>query len=317
MKRALLVGIDHYEKVSPLAGCVNDVVALEPLISRHDDESPNFECMAAVSSQQRVDRGLLLENIDSLLAPGVDVALLYFAGHGMEERGDVVLVTQEAARANEGVAFSMLLGKIQSSPIREIIVILDCCFSGGAGGVPALGGNVAALREGLALFSASRADQVAAESENARGLFSTLFCGALEGGAADVLGNVSLAGTYAYLSESFGSWGQRPTFKANLERSSVLRTSRSAVARKELRQLAAIFRDPELELPLTPAYESSSPDHDPKLAPVMSILQRCRSARLIEAVRTEHLYYAAMESKACRLTPLGKHYWRMAKQNRL
>jgi hypothetical protein len=39
MKRALLVGIDHYQRVNPLAGCVNDVRALEPLISRHDDES--------------------------------------------------------------------------------------------------------------------------------------------------------------------------------------------------------------------------------------------------------------------------------------
>jgi hypothetical protein len=317
MKRALLVGIDHYQKVNPLAGCVNDVRALEPLISRHDDESLNFECVACVSSEQTVDRNLLLENIDNLLAPGADVALLYFAGHGMEQRGDVVLVSQEAANPNEGVAFSLILGKVQDSPVREIIIILDCCFSGGAGGVPALGADVATLREGLALFSASRADQTAAETANARGMFSSYFCGALEGGAADVLGNVSLAGTYAYLSESFGSWGQRPTFKANLERSSVLRESRPSVARKELRQLPVIFSDPNADLPLTPRHESASPDHDPKLAPVMSILQRCRSARLVEPVGTEHLFKAAMESKACRLTPLGKHYWRMAKQNRL
>jgi hypothetical protein len=317
MKRALLVGIDHYQKVNPLAGCVNDVRALEPLVTRHDDDSLNFECVTCVSSDQTVDRNLLLENIDALLAPGVDVALLYFAGHGMEERGDVVLVPQEAARANEGVAFSLILNKIQSSPIDEIIIILDCCFSGGAGGIPALGANVATLREGLALFSASRADQTAAETPYARGMFSTYFCGALEGGAADVLGNVSLAGTYAYLSESFGSWGQRPTFKANLERSSVLRQSRPSVTRKELRQLPAIFADPDAELPLTPRYETASPDHDPKLAPVMSILQHCRSARLVEAVGTEHLFHAAMQSKACRLTPLGKHYWRMSKQKRL
>jgi hypothetical protein len=317
MKRALLVGINHYQRVIPLAGCVNDVRALEPLIARHDDESPNFECVACVSGEQTVDRNLLLESIDNLLAPGVDVALLYFAGHGMEEGGDVVLVPQEAASPNEGVAFSIVLNKIQASKIREIVVILDCCFSGGAGNIPALGANVATLREGLALFSASRADQTAAETPYSRGMFSTLFCGALEGGAADVLGNVSLAGTYAYLSESFGSWAQRPTFKANLDRSSVLRQSRPAVTPKELRQLPVIFPDPDADLPLNPRYDQESPERDEKLAPVMNILQRCRSARLLEAVGTEHLYHAAMQSKACRLTPLGKHYWRMAKQNRL
>jgi hypothetical protein len=29
------------------------------------------------------------------------------------------------------------------------------------------------------------------------------------------------------------------------------------------------------------------------------------------------MYYAAMESKTCRLTPLGRHYWRMAANNRI
>src|SRR5947209_14326513 len=47
--------------------------------------------------------------------------------------------------------------------------------------------------------------------------YTTLFrsCGALDGGAADVLGKVTVASVYAYLSETFGPWDQRPTFKAD------------------------------------------------------------------------------------------------------
>jgi hypothetical protein len=317
MKRALLVGIDRYDTLRKLGGCVNDVRALEPLISRHDDDELNYECVMRVSDEERVDRKVLLDSVDALLSPGADAALLYFAGHGVGVDDDLVLATAETKDENDGVSFAQILGKIHKSKIREIIVVLDCCYSGAAGGMPGLGGDKAILREGLALFSASRPEQTAAESDSGRGVFSNLLCGALEGGAADVLGNVSLLATYAYLSESFGSWDQRPTFKVNVDRSSVLRRSRPAMARKDLRQLAVIFPEAHRELPLRPAYDENAPDHDPKLAPHMSVLRIARSARLVEPVGAEQLYYAVMYGKACRLTPLGKHYWRMVKEGRL
>nr|MBA3287889.1 caspase family protein [Acidimicrobiia bacterium] len=47
------------------------------------------------------------------------------------------------------------------------------------------------------------------------------------------------------------------------------------------------------------------------------LLQRCRGARLVEPVGVEHLYFAAMQSASCRLTPLGRHYWRMAREGRI
>ena len=39
MKRALLIGIDEYDRFGGLDGCVNDVNMLEPLLSRNDDDS--------------------------------------------------------------------------------------------------------------------------------------------------------------------------------------------------------------------------------------------------------------------------------------
>ena len=38
---------------------------------------------------------------------------------------------------------------------------------------------------------------------------------------------------------------------------------------------------------------------------------------LIVPVDEEHMYYAAMNSKSCRLTALGAQYWRLANENKL
>ncbi len=318
MKRALLVGIDDYDDMKRLDGCVNDVNALLPLLSRNEDNSPNFNCQARTSAADRVDRRNLLEAIDALLAPGADVALLYFAGHGAEVENDVVLVTQDGRDHDLGVSLSNVLAKVQASPVREVLIILDCCFSGGAGGVPQIGGNVAALRSGVSILSASRADQTAAETAEGRGVFSTYLCGALEGGAADVLGKVTMAGVYAYLSESFGPWaGQRPTFKANVDRLHELRLCSTAVPLADLRRLSQIFPKPDAELPLDSSYEPEAEPKHPEHQAIFLFLQQCRAAKLVEPVGAEHMYFAAMQNARCRLTPLGRLYWWMAHEERL
>src|SRR5687768_3566827 len=108
MKRALLIGIDSYDSAvyAPLSGCVNDVQALAPLLSRHDDGTPNFNCRVFRSDRDRIDRRACRQAMDELLAPGADIALLYFAGHGEAVNSDVVLVTQDGVTTDAGVALS-------------------------------------------------------------------------------------------------------------------------------------------------------------------------------------------------------------------
>jgi hypothetical protein len=317
MKRALLIGIDDYDDVSGLNGCVNDVNSLMPLLSRNENDSPNFDCQTRTSATDRVDRRGLLAAVDALLAPGADVALLYFAGHGAETENDVILVTQDSSNHDPGVSMSSILAKVQVSPVREVLIILDCCFSGGAGRVPQIGGDASLLRSGVSILSASRGDQTAAETPAGRGVFSTYLCGALEGGAADVLGKVTVAGVYAYLSESFGAWKQRPMFKANVDRLHELRTCSPAVPFPELRRLPEFFPQQDAESPLDPSYEPDADPKHPEHEAIFAILQKCRAAKLVEPVGEEHMYYAAMNSTACRLTPLGRLYWWMAQQGRL
>ena len=130
MKRALLVGIDKYDARGSLHGCVNDVRALYPLLARNEDDFPNFHCQVRDSERGRVDRHDLLAGLDELLAPGADVALFYFAGHGEEAPNDVVLGCQNGQKGDLGIPLSEVLAKVQRSKVSEILILLDCCFSG-------------------------------------------------------------------------------------------------------------------------------------------------------------------------------------------
>jgi len=319
VKRALLVGIDYYDNFAPLHGCANDAAALHPLLARNEDDSPNLECRIVVSRDagSRLTRDGLLGLVDELLASGPDFALLYFAGHGAPTNGGVALATSDGTQSTPGVMFSEIADRINISSVAEITVILDCCFSGGATTIEALNNGLANLRKGLAVLTASRDDQPSMETASGRGQFSSYLEGALDGGAADVLGHVNVSSLYAYLSESFGAWEQRPTFKANIDRLHDIRMCNPRVPLPVLRKLTEWFASPNADYALDPSYE---PTADPRGHPnetIFSGLQQYRACRLIEPINEEHLYYAAMNSTGCRLTALGKHYWQRVNAGRV
>ena len=289
----------------------------EPLLSRNEDDSPNFDCQKRTTATGGVTRDALLTDLDALFGGGADIAVLYFAGHGSGSEADVALVTEDGTHATRGIGFSEILTKVANSPVPEVIIVLDCCFAGAAGGLPQLGTAATILRNGVSVLAASRSDQTAAETHSGRGLFSTYLCGALEGGAADVLGKVTVAGLYSYLDESFGAWDQRPVFKANVDRLHEVRQCKPAVPLAELRQLSDLFPAVGHAFPLDPSYEPEAEPHDPEHEAVFGTLQKFRAAKLLEPVGAEHMYFAAMENRACQLTPLGKHYWQLAGEGRL
>lgn len=315
-RRALLVGIDKYANFADLAGCGNDVDALEPLLQKHGaaPQSVNFDCRP----MKRASRDQLLAAIKQLLEPGVDVALLFFAGHGTETDNDVVLTTEDGTAGTPGVGFSELLPMINKSEVDEVIIILDCCFSGGAGGVPQIGGDTALLREGVTILAASRGDQTAAElPATFRGLFTTYLESALDGGAADIQGRVTVAGLYSYVTDLFSSWEQRPTFKSNVDRLHVLRQCEPDVDMADLKRLPELFATADAIVDLNPSYEPQAEPHDAANEADFAAMQRMRAVKLVEPTDEEHLYYAAMNSSGVQLTPLGRHYWLLVHKGRL
>lgn len=315
MRRALLVGIDDY-KSAPLAGCVNDANAVSAVLARHHDGSVNFDVKLLTAPPARVTRPELRRNIEQLLEKPADVALFYFSGHGTENNLGGFLVTQDANRYDEGVALTDILSFANQSPVREVVILLDSCHSGALGTLPAIQNDKANIREGVSILTASRSSEVAIET-GGMGLFTSLVVAALDGGAADTVGSVTVASVYAYVDESLGPWEQRPLFKSHVSTLVPLRTANPAIAPSVLRLLPEWFPQPDAEFLLDPSYEPDAEPTDEEHEGIFRSLQKCRAAKLVEPVGEEHMYYAAMNSKPCRLTPLGRHYWRLANEGRI
>jgi len=78
-----------------------------------------------------------------------------------------------------------------------------------------------------------------------------------------------------------------------------------------------LFPLPAEDLPLDPSYEPTSPVADPANTVKFADLQALNRVYLVLPVDTQHMYDAAQQSKSCRLTPSGRYYWRLAKDNRI
>lgn len=316
MRRALIVGIDDYTG-GQLTGCVADATEMATLLRSHADGAPNFDCQLLVAPTASVTRTTLRSRLESLFAAPADTALFYFSGHGTENNLGGYLVTQDATRYDEGVSMSDVLTMAATSPVRERIIILDCCHSGHLGTVPALSDNAnALLREGTSVLTASRSSEAALEL-GGRGVFTGLLCDALAGGASDPVGNVTVASVYAYVDQSLGAWEQRPLFKSHVTSLNPIRRNAPAVPLDVLREIPSWFPDPHGVLPLDPSFEPTAEPRDPAHERLFTQLQKCRDAHLVEPVDSEQMYFAAMNSTGCRLTALGRHYWRLASAGRI
>ena len=302
VRKALIVGINDYP-TSPLNGCVNDAHAIEHLLERHADGSKNFNTVLLTCSLGQVPKAELRAAIEQLFHGDNEIALLYFSGHGSISSTGGYLVTTDAKRYDEGVSMDQILSLANNSKAKDKIIFLDCCHSGAFGTPNIGGGDVAQLAEGVSVLTASRDTESAVET-NGLGVFTALVAQALEGGAADLLGRVTPGSIYAYVDSALGPWGQRPVFKTNVTRFTSLWKTPPPVRLSVLHNLIEYFPNQQDEHKMDPAYEDSVPSHDPKKAAIMKELQKLVAVGLVKPVGEEHMYYAAMNSKSCRLTPL-------------
>jgi len=319
MRRALCVGIDFYT-FGALRGCVSDAERMATLLAKHENGSPNFECRTMVARndgpEDVITRSKLKQAIEQLFKDKAEVALLHFSGHGTENNLGGYLVTQDAKRYDEGVSMADLLKMAHDSKADEVLILLDCCNSGHLGSVPAMDNEKALLREGMSILTASRADQVSVEASGA-GVFSSLVADALEGGAANLLGDITAPAIYAFVEAALGAWDQRPLFKSHLSKVIALRKCKPAIETEILRDLPNLFPVPAEDLQLSPVFEPSCEIREAAKAEIFCKLQALNRVYLVVPVDASHMYDAAMQSKACRLTASGRYYWRLAKENRI
>lgn len=315
MKRALIVGIDNYPN-APLTGCVNDASAVAAVIESNGDGSPNFDVKLITSPSEQIDKSSLKGAIKTLFEGECDKAFFYFSGHGFVDSTGGCLVTPDYSENDEGIPMDYILNLANKSKAKDKIVILDCCNSGSFGSPELTGGKISQLAEGLSILTASRGTESALEI-NGRGVFTSLLVDALQGGAADLRGHVTPGSIYAYVDQALGAWDQRPIFKTNVSKFTSLRTINPPVPLEVLRKITEYFPSPESEHELNPSYEFTDNSADEENVKIFKNLQKFESVGLVVPVNEEHMYFAAMNSKSCRLTALGYQYWRLVTEKRL
>ncbi len=313
MRKALVVGIDNYPSV-PLHGCVNDASAFSTIMEKNGDGSPNFEVKLKTDVATKSELKTLI--ID-LFSGDNDIALLYFSGHGNLNEVGGYIVTPDYKPNDEGVSMDEILTIANKSKAKDKIIILDCCHSGAFGSPAVTGGATAQIIEGVVVLTASR-DSESAIEVNGHGIFTNLLLDALQGGAADLRGHVTPGSVYAYIDQALGPWDQRPVFKTNVTRFTSLRTINPPIPLNVLRKIIEYFPAPEQEYDLDPSYEftnkgGATPEH----VGIFKDLQKFEGVNLVVPVGEEHMYFAAMNSKSCKLTALGYHYWRLVKESRI
>jgi hypothetical protein len=320
MRKALIVGVDHYEHIGNLSGCVNDAYAVKAVLERNADGTINFptpQLMVGTGPGQVVSRRALKDAVRELFADDSDIALFYFAGHGYIEDTGGFLCASDCQSGDDGLALSEVMQFANTSNAKNKVIILDSCHSGVVGN-NALTTGLAEISDGVTILTASTQDQYAVETPGGgAGVFTSLLVDALNGAAANLVGAITPGSAYAHIDQSLGPWAQRPVFKTNVKTFISLRETEPPIELGDLQALTTHFPTPDHQLELDPSYEpernggegDAVPPPDPANTAVFKVLQNYVRVNLVRPVGAPHMWHAAMQSKACELTVLGQHYW--------
>lgn len=181
MIRAAFIGIDRYSdnQISDLSGAVRDASALWAVLT----DSINDLSGALITNENASLEAINTALDDTLGAAGPDdVVLISFAGHGTPDHRLVAADTRANDLVDTTLSMAELAERFRQTRARAVLLLLDCCFSGGAparvldlGLVPrGVGIPLADVAgQGRILFAASAPDQPALEDHRSRhGLFT-------------------------------------------------------------------------------------------------------------------------------------------------
>lgn len=332
-KAALVVGINYYEHQAGLSGCVKDAKSIKKLLSSHQNNEQNFEVKYLVSKDNKnpINSSDLLTEVESLFNnKHNNIALFYFSGHGgINSDNGGYLSASDTNISDNALYMKKLIKIINKSKVKNKIIILDTCHSGDMGNHPSYKKLGSCIGEGVSILTASSKEQKAHENDslfNRHGIFTELLIDALNGGSASIIGQVTLGSIYAHIDKALGNFGQRPIFKTNTNRFIVIRNIKPQIKIKDLRKLSKIFSKPTTKYSLDQTYELDKDVPDtysnkktciPQNNKIFRILQNLNRVNIVVPVGRKDMYYAAMDEKACKLTPLGQFYWELTKNKKL
>jgi len=122
---ALVIGNGAYKETTPLLNTINDATDISAALKRL-----GFEVLTGLDLDKRAMERLI-RDFDKKLS-GADVALFFYAGHGMQIGGQNYLVPTDARLAAEGdvdfesLPLSLILRRMEREA-RTALVLLDAC----------------------------------------------------------------------------------------------------------------------------------------------------------------------------------------------
>ncbi|MCJ9669475.1 caspase family protein [Neorhizobium sp. SHOUNA12B] len=167
-----------------MQGCVNDARSVAGVLGRHANNDINFQTPKLLLGEDQyasASRRELRSSIEALFDDDPDIALLYFAGHGLIDSAGGYLCSSDCQDGSDGVPLVDVVNFARKSKAKNKIIILDSCHGGILGNYQADTGT-AEIDEGMTLLTASSEKQYSYEGGNgAPGVFTNLLVDALEG----------------------------------------------------------------------------------------------------------------------------------------
>jgi TPR repeat protein len=169
---ALVIGNSAYQNVAPLENPVNDAALMADTL-----KGLGFS-LTGNGAQLNLDKRALDDAVQAFgrQVQGADVAMFYYAGHGVQVRGSNFLVpinanpTREADVDFQMVDLNLVLNQMQGSGTRLNMVILDACRNNpfGGRGLRSSEGGLAQLRapEGTLISYATQPGNVAQDGSD-------------------------------------------------------------------------------------------------------------------------------------------------------
>ena len=224
---ALLVGNQTFLKESglqPLRGPVNDVEAFASVLEK--PTLGNFEVRKCLGGLSHEVTRAIVETLQS--AARDDFVLIFYSGHGKTSVGGRLFLatadTTETALQATAVSTWSLHDAVTESLCKEVVLLLDCCYSGAVSqGLRAgVEGQLQAVQNaaGFFILTASTAIQTASETETEHdgkvmGRFTAAIVDGIQSSGADLgrTGEIRLSDLKAYVERTLR--GQTPQFFAH------------------------------------------------------------------------------------------------------
>jgi parallel beta-helix repeat protein len=243
---ALVVGINRYQ----YQGLPNfnspalDAEAIAVLLEQYGDfrvtrlpEAINEEKQPYIAQGLELRLDNLEKALEKLFMPEgrsiPDTALFYFSGHGLRKKrgvseGFLASSDCDPQKSFWGLSLGWLRKLLEASPIKQQIVLLDCCHSGELFNFNEANPGDRGLARDRCFIAASRefeAAQVSLDSE-----YSVFTKVLLEGLKPTQLANITNLSLVNYINQNWGNGTQRPIYSnfGSSDNSSNLITSKKA-----------------------------------------------------------------------------------------